>query len=152
MDNKNPSPEVAPEQNAAAQTGKRDLNPYEFLASIGGPNREQIEFIKSQSPNGRARIFTPDGKRAFVLRAIGGLELASIEKNIPAGDTNPELTRAVNADVLCVAWTNTTPEKKLNEIGLRTGSAGLPQTLWNLITALSDFVDPAEFVVCSAEL
>jgi len=142
-----PDPEVVPAKDPNA-----GMDPIDFLASIGGPSLDQINFIKQQSPNKRARVFTPDSKRAFVVRAIGGLELAQIRKNIPQNSTNPDEDTAIAAAVLCTVWTNVTSEKRLNETLLRTGAAGLPSSLWMLITMLSDYTDPQDFAVCSAEL
>jgi hypothetical protein len=147
-----PAVTPTPAPDAAPAAAPKTLTPLDFLASLGGPSPEQIDFIKQQSPNNRARVMCNDGKRAFVVRAIGGLELAQIRKNIPQNSTNPDEDTAIAAAVLCTVWTNVTPEKRLNETLLRTGSAGLPSSLWSLITMLSDYMDPQDFEVCSAEL
>lgn len=56
-----------PDQTKPAEA-QPTTDPYELLAKVGGPTREQIEYLKQQSPNGRVRLFTPDTKRVFVLR------------------------------------------------------------------------------------
>jgi hypothetical protein len=137
--------EEAPKQGGVA-------DPYEFLASISGPTKDQVEAFKQNVPNGRIRIFTPDGKRGYLLRAISGLELAQIQKSIPPNSSNIEYDASIGSAVLCTIWTNASADGKLSEVGLRGGSAGLPSTLWNLITLMSDFVDPQDFAACSAEL
>jgi len=57
----------APDQTKPAEK-QPTTDPYELLKEVGGPSREQIEFLKQQSPNGRVRLLTPDHKRVFVLR------------------------------------------------------------------------------------
>jgi len=56
------------EANEAA-TQKKFSDPYEFLATINGsPSKVQIETWKTQTPNNRLRVFTPDGgKRVFIV-------------------------------------------------------------------------------------
>ena len=43
-------------------------DPYVLLQQVGGPTKEQIEYLKGQSPNGRVRRITLDSKRMYVLR------------------------------------------------------------------------------------
>ena len=43
---------------------KKPMNEWDLLQSVGGPSREQIDVLKQSVPNGRVRLFTPDGKRA----------------------------------------------------------------------------------------
>jgi hypothetical protein len=44
-----------PETPNPAETEKKGpvTDPYEMLAQVGGPTRDQIETIKQSSPNGR---------------------------------------------------------------------------------------------------
>lgn len=137
-------------------------DPYEYLATFkGAPTKAQIEALKTQAPNGVIRIFAP-GKRAYLVRGITGLELQGIQTTIPenlgaglppeqrAAKVESEVSLAVSAR--CVVWTSTTQDGKLTVEQLRAGSAGLPSTLFNLITYLSDFLDPEALQVMSAEL
>ena len=57
----------SPDQTKPADV-QPTTDPYTLLAQVGGPSKEQIEYLKQQSPNGRVRLFTPDAKRVFVLR------------------------------------------------------------------------------------
>ena len=139
------TPEETPEK-----TGFSD--PYLFIASLGGPSKEQIEAYKQSIPNGRLRVYTPDGKRAYIVRCISGLELGGIQKSLPPNCSNPEYDTSLAAGALCTIWTNASHDHKLSETGLRGGSAGLPSTLWALILELSDFTPPDQFAYCSAEL
>lgn len=146
------------------ETQKKFSNPYDFLATVtGAPTKIQIEAWKGQTPNNRLRVFTPDaGKRVFIVRAIGAMELQKLQNSLPqnlgaglpadqaSAKVEFELQLAVAAH--CVLWTNTNSDGKLTSEGLRAGSAGLPGTLFNLISWLSDFMDPAAFDVLSAEL
>jgi len=138
------------------------LDPYEYLATFpNAPSKTQIETFKAQAPNAVIRIFAV-GKRAYLVRGISGLELASIQSQIPsnlgaglvpeaqAAKVESEISLMVSSK--CVVWTSATPDGKLSVEQLRGGSAGLPSTLFNLITWLSDFVDPEAFQVMSAEL
>lgn len=147
--------EVAvPETEPAKKDG--NLTPAEFLATIpGSPTQDQIATWKSQAPNNRLEIFSPDGKRAFIVRGLTGLELTQIQKRIqgmatPAQD--PDLEMQIAADVAAVVWTNVGQNGKLTDVLLRTGTAGLPSTLFTKVTKLSDFMDPQAIEYLSAEL
>jgi hypothetical protein len=125
---------------------------YAKIAELDGPSPEQIAQWKANAPGNRVRAFSLDNVRFFVVRAIGGLELAGIQKNIVQNASNPELEVKLAAAVLCTLWTSSTREGKLTELGLRTGTAGLPSSIWTLIETISDYADPQDFQQCSVEL
>jgi hypothetical protein len=129
-------------QTADAQ--EKGLNAFEFLAKFeGAPTEEQIEAWKSAAPGGRVRLFTPDMKRVFVLRAIGALELEKIEQqlaNVPQEKIARELQKAVCSQA--TLWTNITKTGKLTNQELQAGPAGLPATMHDVVSELSDFLHP----------
>lgn len=138
------------------------VNPYDYLATFtGAPTKESIEALKLQAPNGIIRIFAP-GKRVYLVRGISGMELQQIQSEIPdnlGASLKPEARAAkLEGEVAlyvaarCVVWTSTTQNGRLTVEQLRGGSAGLPSTLFNLITYLSDFLDPEALQIMSAEL
>jgi hypothetical protein len=136
-------------------TSKANMTPQEFLASLAGaPTADQISVWKLQAPNNRIEVFTPDGKRAFILRGLTGLELTQIQKQIQQiqGASDPDLEMQIASVVKATVWTNVGQNGKLSDIILRTGSAGLPSTLFAKVTKLSDFMDPQQIEMLSAEL
>lgn len=152
-----PQVEAMQDQNTE-DTQKRFQDPYEFLATFpNAPTRTTVEDWKSRTPNRRLRVFTPDGgKRAYIVRAVGALELQKLQETLPANLTDikreVELQSAIVC--LCCAWTNagTAPNNKLADIDLKTGAAGLPVTLFQLVSFLSDYADPETIGFLSAEL
>ena len=146
----------------AAQTSFKD--PYDFLATIpGAPSRSEIQGYKVNTPNGRLKVFSPDGgKRVFIVRGISGMQLQTLEKQIPQnlGAGLPDEQRAARimqelqylVGAACTCWTNATTTNKLTSEDLRNGSAGLPKALNDLISWLSDFVEPEAMAVLSADL
>jgi hypothetical protein len=146
------------------ETQKKFSDPYEYLATVtGAPSKIQLEAWKAQTPNNRLRVFTPDaGKRVFIVRAIGAMELqrlqASLPQNLGAGLPPEQQAAKIEFELQlavashCVMWTNASGDGKLNPDLLRAGSAGLPGTLFQLISWLSDFMDPAAFDVLSIEI
>lgn len=151
---------MADEQVAQGQTEepkqKSNMTPQEFLASLpGAPIPDQIAAWKLQAPNQRLEVFTPDGKRAFIIRGLTGLELTKIQKQIQSMATpvsDPDLEMQIASVVTAVVWTNVGQNNKLTDIVLRTGTAGLPSTLFSKVTKLSDFMDPQQIDFLSAEL
>lgn len=150
-----------PEENAVPTTEapaptKTTMTPQEFLASLAGaPTADQIASWKTQAPNQRIEVFSPDGKRAFIVRGLTGLEFTQIQKQIQAMATptaDPDLEMQIAAVVKATVWTNSGTSGKLTDIVLRTGSAGLPSTLFAKVTKLSDFMDPQTIEMLSAEL
>jgi DNA-binding NarL/FixJ family response regulator len=129
------------------------MTPAEFLASLpDAPSSDLISQWKAQAPNGRIKVFTPDGKRAYILRGLSGLEMGQVQQNIPKNSTNPELDVQISSVVKAVLWTNTTQGNRLQDVTLRAASAGLPLTLFTLVSELSDFFDPARLEVMSGDL
>jgi hypothetical protein len=134
---------------------KANMTPQEFLASLpGAPTADQISGWKLQAPNNRLEVFTPDGKRAFIIRGLTGLELTQIQKMVQqiAGVTDADLEVQIASVVKAVVWTNVGQSGRLTDVILRTGTAGLPSTLFAKVTKLSDFMDPQQIEMLSAEL
>lgn len=135
---------------------KTSLTPQEFLASLpGAPTVDQIAAWKVQAPNNRLEVFSPEGKRAFILRGLTGLEFTQIQKqlqNMATQVSDPDLEMQIAAVVKAVVWTNVGQNGRLTDVILRTGTAGLPSTLFTKVTKLSDFMDPQQIELLSAEL
>lgn len=138
------------------------MDPYEYLATFANaPSKATIEAWKTQAPNSVIRIFAP-GRRVYLVRGISGHELQVVQQQIPdnlgaglapeARAAKMESEVALHVASKCVVWTSTTTDGKLTTETLRAGSAGLPGTLFNLISYLSDFIDPETIQVMSAEL
>jgi hypothetical protein len=144
--------EDAPAEAVVDHAAQRKAAMYEKLAELGGPSEAQIDAWKQSAPGNRLRAYSLDNVRFDIVRAIGGLEFAAIQKNIPANSTNPQLEIQIEAAVLCTCWTSSTRDGKLTSIGLRTGAAGRPSSTWTLIETLSDYADPQDFQTCSVEL
>lgn len=145
--------EVIEKDQEAVQ--QKFTNPYDFLKTIpGAPSEEKIKEWKAQTPNQRIRVFSPDTKRVFLVRGISALELNNIQPKIPTNVSPEKAEQELYAMVAsqCVVWTNANATQKLSLDDLRTGSAGLPSTLFQLIQYLSDFVEPEALNVLSAEL
>lgn len=123
---------------------ERPLSAIEFLSKFeGAPTEEDINLWRSAAPGGRVRLFTPDMKRVFVLRAIGSLELEKIElqlANVPPEKIAKELQKTIA--VQACLWTNIGKGGKLTVQELQAGPAGLPATLHEVISELSDFLPP----------
>ena len=147
---------ATPEQPEPKPVDKSNMDPHEFLASLpGAPTKDMIAAWKQQAPNNRLEVFTPDGKRAYIVRGLTGLELTTSQKQIQSMATpvaDPELEMQLHAVVKAVVWTNAGQNGKLTDVGLRTGAAGLPATLFTKVTKLSDFMDPQQIEFLSAEL
>ena len=83
------------------------ITPFEFLQTFPeAPSLEQIEQWKQQAPGARLRIWhSTDGKRVYVLRAIGGQELgqlqASLPPNIPPEKVQAEVQILWRSAVAC---------------------------------------------------
>jgi hypothetical protein len=134
---------------------QQPLTPYDFLKTVSGaPSPAEIESFKTQAPGGRMRIFSPDGsaKRVYIVRAISGLEMESINKQIPENASNPELEMQIAACVKATVWTNTTQDGMTDELYWRRATAGLAITMFRLISKLSDFLDPELLETLSADL
>lgn len=142
--NENPNP--TPEQ--------KDQDPYEFLSRYpGAPNKNDIEHYKAEAPGGRIRLFSPDnGKRIFLTRAVSGLEMQTIAKMIPANAEDQMAEMHVRVAAKGVVWTNITRDGSLDESDLKGGTAGLPSTLYTLVSMLSDFMPPEAIEQFSIDL
>lgn len=151
-------------QNEENVGKKLDLDPMEFLQTFpNAPSKVMIDAWKQQAPNGVIRLFAPgNGKRVYLVRGINGIELKHIQNQIPsnmgdglapearAAKIEAEVTLGVGAKA--VVWTSVTPDGKMTKEQLEAGPAGLPSTLFSLITYLSDFLDPEAIQLVSAEL
>lgn len=132
------------------------LDPYSFLAKFpNAPTRERVESWKQQVPGGRVRLKTSsDYKRIYLMRAMGGAELAQVQarlpQNMPPERYLVELQLAVTAH--CCLWTNVAPDGKLTEEVLRASGAGLPSTLHEVVSVLSDYENPDVIERLSADL
>jgi hypothetical protein len=144
----NPIPVPTPESPV-----NKPPSPVEFLAKLpGAPSKEHIASLKQQVPNGTIRLFSPDGKRAFLMRGITGLEMRELQTAIPTNATDPEGEFKLLAVAKACVWASTTPSGKLDAISLRAGTAGLPETLFHVVEELSDYRNPAQVFEMSADL
>lgn len=135
------------------EENKQYQDPQVFLKTIpDAPSQEQIKAWKLEVPGGRVRLFTPDGRRVFLLRALSGIELAELTKKVPPNASNPEEEMKVLVAARCTLWTNLTHNHLLDEISLRQGTAGLPETLYLIVSELSDYFDPIRLQTFSADL
>lgn len=141
--------------NMPETTQETALSPLDFLKTIpGAPSASEIEAYKIQAPGGRVRMFAPDGgaKRVFILRALSGLELETINKQIPENASNAVLEMQILSCSKAVIWTNTTQDGLTDELYWRRSPAGLAPTVFMNISNLSDFKDPEEVERLSADL
>jgi hypothetical protein len=132
------------------------ITPFEFLQTFPeAPSLEQIEQWKQQAPGARLRIWhSTDGKRVYVLRAIGGQELGQLQASLPP-NIPPEKVQAevqILLAIRCCVWTSSTIDHKLFDLALKGAGAGLPQTLQEIIYQLSDYMDPMDINRFSADL
>lgn len=151
-------------QTATEEVVKSNLmEPMDFLQKFErAPSKATVESWKAQAPNGTIRIYAPTDKRAYIVRGISGMELQGLQGRIPEnlGANLPQEQRAAKLEnelqllvaAHCTLWASTTTDNKLTVDILRAGSAGLPGALFNLISWLSDFVDPETFQLLSADL
>ena len=139
-----------------AEGQTKGQNPYEFLASFpNAPTREQVESWKAQAPGGRIRMkASGDFKRVFIMRAIGGTELAQLQTRLPSNITQDRLPQELQIAVAChcCLWTSVTPDGKLTDLVLRGSGSGLPLTLHEVVSVLSDYEDPEMIERLSADL
>ena len=132
------------------------ITPFEFLQQFPeAPSVEQIEQWKQQAPGARLRIWhSSDGKRVYVLRAIGGQELGQLQASLPP-NIPPEKVQAevqILMAIRCCVWTSSTIDHNLSDLALKGAGAGLPQTLQEIIYQLSDYMDPMDINRFSADL
>jgi hypothetical protein len=132
-----------------------ELSPFEQLraATPDFPNDARLASWKSTAPGGRIKLFCPDGKRVFFLRAVSGMELSKIQSEIIANAKNPDYEVQVATVTLCTLWCNVgDAQHRIDDGMLRTGPAGLPESLWAVIQNLSDFYEPVQLYNFSMEL
>jgi hypothetical protein len=131
------------------------IDHHTFLAQFpGAPTSETIAAWKQQVPGGRVRLKTSsDYKRVYIMRAIGSTELAQLQARIP--QATPEImAQALELAVACQCclWTSATPDGKLTEMVLRASGSGLPVTLHEVVSVLSDYESPETIERLSADL
>jgi hypothetical protein len=128
--------------------------PADFLSALpNAPSKVRIEEWKTSVPGNRVKLFvTSDGKQAFILRGLSGLEMSKINAKAQPNADNPEYELALAACELAVLWTNTTRDGKIDDLALRKGPAGIPGSLFKLISELSGFYEPQELQVLSGDL
>jgi hypothetical protein len=132
------TPAVPAEDNNQPLTAFQHLSRFE-----GAPSEEEVNNWIASAPGGRLRLYVPDGKSVFVLRAIGALELENIQKsllNVPQERLTIELQRTVCTQA--TLWTNTTKSKKLTNLDLQAAPAGRAVTMHEVISELSEFLPP----------
>jgi hypothetical protein len=140
----------------AEQQEQPQLTPVQFLGQFpDAPTQDQIDSLKQQAPGGRIRLFhSSDAKRVYLMRGVTGVELAGLQAKIPQNtdpDKIPGLVQILVAAHCCV-WTSATQDHKLNEQVLRGGTAGLPETLHEIVCQLSDYMAPVDIQRFSADL
>jgi hypothetical protein len=127
--------------------------PAEFLASIpGAPSATAISEAKSQAPGGRVSVITLDGKIAYVVRALSGLEAEKAAATIPTNATNREREYQISVVGLCTVWTNANPNSSLDRMSLLAGPAGVIDSLFQKILSISGYMDPAQLDLVSGDL
>lgn len=131
---------------------KRLTSILDRIEALGGPSKIEIERLKQNVPGGRLRAFSLDNRRFFIVRGVSGLELAEIQKRIVQNASDPEKETQLQLGAACILWTNATAQRRLTEMDLRSGPAGLPSTITSYVMALSDFASPDELQICSVEL
>jgi hypothetical protein len=142
-----------PDETPADRT--EGIDPYTILAQLpNAPTKEQVESIKLQAPNGRVRFYCPDGRRAYLLRGLNGLEWERIQKNIlPNLEEDKKQEEFVQqVDLLGCFYASTSKTGRFVAEELKTSGAGLPATLFTIVSALSDFQDPVQIEALSADL
>ena len=141
----------APPPTAADQSAAPEETAFDKLrkSTVGFPSDAKISGWKAQAPGGRLKVFSPDGARVFILRGLSGLELSSIHNNIPKNASNPDSEVQIASVAKCTLFTSAGP---LTEEALRTGPAGLPESLFAIVQNLSDFYDPVQLFNFSMEL
>lgn len=137
-----------------ASTGdapEKPKSPLEQLkeSTSNFPSDAKIQSWKAQAPGGRVKIFSPDGSRVFILRGFSGLELSTWQTRVMKNATDPDREVQLMAVAACTLFCSF---GSLDEETLRTGPAGLPESLFSLIQNLSDFYDPVSLFNYSMEL
>jgi hypothetical protein len=130
--------------------------PMDFLSKIkNAPTEARIEEIKRSAPGGRLKLFTSsDGKRVYVLRAISAFELQQLEDGMLKTVAPEKYVTILKTELAakCCVWTNTTANGALTSIELKQAGAGLVNTLHEIISELSDYMDSPQIRQFSADL
>src|ERR1019366_3467266 len=132
-----------------------EVSPLEQLraATPAFPNDARLASWKSTAPGGRIKLFCPDGKRGFFLRAVSGMELSKIQSEIIANAKNPDYEVQVATVTLCTLCCNVgAAQRRIDDGMVGSGPAGLPESLWAVIQTLSDFYEPVQLYNFSMEL
>jgi hypothetical protein len=142
-------PETEGVKPSPTETAAKQTHPIEELLQTlpNAPSMDKIKIWQQQVPAGRVRCFSPDGKRMFYLRGLTGLELATITKSIPENSSNPDYEIQLKSVAIATLWANVPTD----ETSLRGGTAGLPNTLYQIVQNLSDFFDPVQIFNLSFE-
>jgi hypothetical protein len=149
----NPTPGAEPREDAGAPEPNKPKTPQQFMASLpGAPTADQIAALKAEVPNGVIRGFSPDGKRLFLMRAITGLEMRELQKNVIPNASDPEGEFKILAVCAACVWTNAFRSGKIEQASLRAATAGLPDTLFSIVEELSDYFPPVQIAQMSFEL
>ena len=137
------------------QVKEQPKTPQEFLAGFpNGPTPAQIREWKMEVPGNRIRMFSPPATepRAYIVRPISGLELANIFETVPANSQNKDVEVQLRVVTKCLLWSSEKGMTPYTELELRSGPAGLVQSLFEVINALSDFYDPSQLSYLSVDL
>lgn len=147
------------ENKAEAQvdTEVQTPSPYDFLKDFkGAPTQQKINEMKSQAPGGRIKLVTSsDGKRVYLLRAVSAFELQKLQDTIMSrGMTDAKYPTVLKAELAakCIVWTNATPTGTMSVIDLNQSGAGLVDTLHEVISELSDYMESPQIARFSADL
>ena len=134
-----------------------ELSPYDFLKQFkNAPTQEKIAQMKAQSPGNRIKLITSsDGKRVYILRAISAFELQKLQEASLLKTMSPEkYAGALKTELAakCILWTNATPTGTMSNIELVNSGAGLVDTLHEVISELSDYMESPAIQRYSADL
>jgi hypothetical protein len=145
-----------PQPEVTTSPDKGPVDPLQFLTNAGGPSKAQVDAWKAQTCNGRVKLFTPDGtlNRVFILRGLSARELEAVRGELPV-NVSPERAPLEMQRLVVIRgtlWTNINKTNKLDTEALTASGAGLIESLYALISDLSDFLDPVMLEKLSADL
>jgi hypothetical protein len=147
------TPEVQEETTAVEE---QPQTPYEFLSSFkSAPTEARLDDIKSSVPGGRIKLFTSsDGKRAYILRGISAFELQKLQDGMLTTVKPDNYLAALKLELAskCCVWTSTTQTGLISNIELKQAGAGLTDTLHEIISELSDYMDAPQIRQFSVDL
>jgi hypothetical protein len=132
------------------------VTPFEFLKQFkGAPDENKINEMKHSAPGNRLRMFTSsDGKKVYVLRGISAFELEQLQNGILKTILPEKYPAALKNSLAakCVVWTNATPTGRISEVEFKSLGAGLVDTLHEVISELSDYMESPQIRQFSADL